>query len=83
MSGGMGKSPEQLSVLLGTAILPGVFDRLAYTEPAQIESFYRSGFYEKLRNPESGLWHLSVGALAELYEQEVRDGAFEDPEEQS
>ena len=79
----MAKSPEQLSVLLGTAILPGIFEVLGYTEPEQFEEFYRSDFYELLRNPESGLWHLSAGALAGLYRQVLKTGAFEDPEEQS
>ena len=55
----MAKSPEQLSVLLGTATLPGLFERLGFTEPYQIEEFYASNFYELLRNPDSGLWHLS------------------------
>lgn len=79
----MAKSPEQLSTLLGVAILPGVFEVLGYTEPAQVEEFYRSDFYEMLRNPESGLWHLSAGALADLYQQEQENGFFVDPEEQS
>ena len=74
----MAKSPEQLSVLLGTATLPGLFERLGFTEPYQIEEFY-----ELLRNPDSGLWHLSSAALADLYRQEVERGFFGDPEEQS
>ena len=73
----MAKSPEQLSVLLGTATLPGLFERLGFTE------FYASNFYELLRNPDSGLWHLSSAALADLYRQEVERGFFDDPEEQS
>lgn len=79
----MAKSPEQLSVLLGTAILPGLFEVLGFSTPEHVESFYRSNFYEVLRNPQSGLWHLSVGALADLYQQELETGSFEDPEEQS
>lgn len=79
----MAKSPEQLSTLLGVAILPGVFEVLVYTEAAQVEEFYRSDFYEMLRNPESGLWHLSAGTLAGLYQQEQKNGFFVDPEEQS
>ena len=59
----------------------GRFDdtRIAY----QIEEFYASNFYELLRNPDSGLWHLSSAALADLYRQEVERGFFGDPEEQS
>lgn len=79
----MAKSPDQLSVLLGTTILPGLFEALGYTDPAQIEEFYQSDFYELLRNPESGLWHLSAPALAELYRQMLETGTFVDPEEQS
>lgn len=79
----VGKSPEQLSVLLGTAILPGLLDVLGFTRPEQVEEFYRSGFYELLRNPESGLWHLSVGALADIYRQTLEADSFVDPEEQS
>ena len=79
----MAKSPEQLSVLLGTATLPGLFERLGFTEPYQIEEFYASNFYELLRNPDSGLWHLSSAALADFYRQEVERGFFGDPEEQS
>ena len=71
----MAKSPEQLSVLLGTATLPGLFERLGFTEPCQIEECYASNFYE--------LWHLSSAALADLYRQEVERGFFDDPEEQS
>lgn len=79
----MTKTAEQLSVLLGAAILPSVFERLGVTGSEQIEAFYRSAFYEKLRDPASGLWHLSAGALADLYTQEAECGSFEDPEEQS
>ena len=79
----MAKSAEQLSVLLGTAILPGLFERLGFEEPAQVEGFYASDFYELLRNPESGLWHLSSAALADLYRQETELGFFVDPEERS
>ena len=56
---------------------------MGFTEPYQIEEFYASNFYELLRNPDSGLWHLSSAALADLYRQEVERGFFGDPEEQS
>lgn len=79
----MTKTADQLSTLLGTAILPTLFERMGTTEPAQVEEFYRSDLYERLRNPDSALWHLSAGALAELYAQELETGSFEDPEEQS
>ena len=79
----MTKTAEQLSVLLGTSILPALFERMGVTDPAQIEEFYRSDLYERLRDPDSALWHLSAGALAELYAQEIETGSFEDPEEQS
>ncbi|WP_418970797.1 hypothetical protein, partial [Adlercreutzia sp.] len=71
------------AAILSTATLPGLFERLGFTEPCQIEEFYASNFYELLRNPDSGLWHLSSAALADLYRQEVERGFFDDPEEQS
>lgn len=52
-------------------------------DPQQIEAFYETSFYEMLRNPESGLWHMSTEALADLYQQEQTDGTLPDPEEQS
>lgn len=79
----MAKSPEQLSVLLGTATLPGLFERLGFTEPCQIEEFYASNFYELLRNPDSGLWHLSSAALRICTGRKWSAGFFDDPEEQS
>lgn len=79
----MAKSAEQVSLLLGTAILPALFERLGMVDPQQIEAFYETSFYEMLRNPESGLWHMSPAALADLYQQEQADGALPDSKEQS
>lgn len=79
----MAKSAEQVSLLLGTAILPALFERLEITGPQQIEAFYETPFYEILRNPASGLWHMSTEALADLYRQEQAGGTLSDSEEQS
>ncbi|MCL1887299.1 MAG: hypothetical protein FWF96_00300 [Kiritimatiellaeota bacterium] len=52
-------------------------------EELAIKEFFASALYEKLRDPETGLWHLGAKALAEIYLGEARGEALEFPEEQS
>jgi len=81
------KDENQVSVLLGVCIVPQVIaEIMAFFdnhEEEAIKAFYSSALYEKLRNPATGLWHLSPKTLAEIYLGEARGEGLEFPEEQS
>ena len=77
---------QELSTLLGTAIIPSVLDHVKGGElitEEDIASFYKSHLYELLSDPQTALWHLSPASLGQMYVEELRDGHFEVPEEQS
>lgn len=74
---------DQLSTLLGTTIVPAILDLRGAAEPAEVERFYGSQLYGALSVPETALWHLSPATLASMYDQELAQGRFDVPEEQS
>jgi hypothetical protein len=77
---------EQLSVLLGTCIVPSVLENISdvfQNEQDRIKNFYSSELYSNLQRAETGLWHLSAKTLAEMYRQEIAEGHIDYPEEQS
>jgi len=47
------------------------------------EEFYKSNLFDKLQNPDTGLWHLSSKTLSEMFLTEVKEQIIEFPEEQS
>ena len=81
------KDKNQVSALLGTCIIPQIIAEtkgfFGNQEDVAIKAFYTSNLFEKLRNPATGLWHLSPKTLAEIFMAEVRGEGMEFPEEQS
>jgi hypothetical protein len=81
------KDKNQISTLLGVCIIPQVINEIKAfyddrEEPA-IKAFYQSVLFDKLQNPETGLWHLSAKTLAEIFFAEIKEQIFLYPEEQS
>lgn len=76
-------SREKLSMLLGVSIVPAVLEAARISEPEEVDRFYRSRLYQLLSDPATGVWHLSARILADAYAEELSDGSFELPEEQS
>ncbi|MFV0554319.1 MAG: hypothetical protein ACK5LR_06405 [Mangrovibacterium sp.] len=81
------KTKNQISALLGVCILPRVIEELKgfynNQEETTIKEFYKSNLFDKLQHPQTGLWHLSVKTLAEIYLAEVNEHIIEFPAEQS
>lgn len=76
-------TPDDLPLLLGTCIVPAIMEYLGVQNAYAIDRFYSSRFYGLLSDPQTSLWHLSPATLAEMYLEEQRTGAFEDPEVQA
>ena len=81
------KDKNQVSALLGVCIIPQIIAEIKgyynNQEETAIKEFYKSHLFDKLRNPATGLWHLSAKALAEIFIMEVKEQIIEFPEEQS
>ena len=81
------KSKDQLSVLLGVCIIPQIIVEIKEfynnQEEIAIKEFYKSSLFDKLQNPETGLWHLSSKTLSQIFLAEVKEQLIEFPEEQS
>jgi hypothetical protein len=81
------KDKNQLSALLSICIIPRVITEIkgfySNGEESAIKEFYRSALFNKLQAPETGLWHLSIKTLSQLFLAEVNGQAIEFPEEQS
>lgn len=77
------KNKNQLSTLLSICIIPRLISEIKSLynndEETAIKEFYKSDLFEKLQNPATGLWHLSIKTLAQLYS----NTSLEFPEEQS
>jgi hypothetical protein len=76
---------KQLSVLLGTCIIPGMAKALGVPDDRMVEfldKLYRSSMYDILIREDSAAWHLSAATLADIYLEEQRSGNLEWPEEQ-
>jgi len=81
------KDKNQISALLGVCIIPQVIaDIKEYynnQEEIALKEFYKSNLFDKLQNPDTGLWHLSIKMLSQLFLSEVNEQIIEFPEEQS
>jgi len=80
------KDRDQISALLGVCILPQIIEEIKdlydNQEETAIREFYKSNVFDKLRNPDTGLWHLSPKTLSEIFRAE-KEQIIEMPEEQS
>ena len=78
---------NKVSNLLGVCIIPQVIDEIKgyYDDQPElaIKAFYQSVLFDKLQNPETGLWHLSAQTLSEIFFAEVKEQLYLYPEEQS
>jgi len=81
------KDKNQISVLLGVCIIPQIIVEIKgffnNQEETAIKEFYQSNLFDKLQNPDTGLWHLSPKTLSEMFLAEIKDKVIEFPEEQS
>ena len=81
------KDRNQISTLLGVCIIPQIVAEIKEfyndREEIAIKEFYRSNLFDKLQNPDTGLWHLSAKTLSEIFLAEVKEQVIEYPEEQS
>lgn len=81
------KDKNQISVLLGVSIVPQIIAEIKEfynnEEEMAIKEFYKSGLFDKLQNPATGLWHLSAKTLAQMFLEEKEKQKIEFPEEQS
>ena len=81
------KTKNQLSTLLGVCIIPHVIAEIKpfynNQEEIAIKEFYKSNLFDKLQNPDTGLWHLSTKTLSEIFLAETQEHIMEFPEEQS
>lgn len=81
------KDKNQISALLGVCIIPQIIDEIKglynNQEELAIKAFYQSEVFDKLQNPETGLWHLSPRTLSQLFLDEANGQIIEYPEEQS
>ena len=81
------KDKNQISVLLGVCIIPQIIAEVKEfynnQEETAIKEFYKSNLFDKLQNPDTGLWHLSYKTLAQMFLTEVNEQIIEFPEEQS
>jgi len=81
------KDKNQISTLLGVCIIPQIIDEIKKNydnqEEIAIKEFYKSNLFDKLQNPDTGLWHLSAKTLSEIFLVETQEQIIEFPEEQS
>jgi hypothetical protein len=81
------KDKNQISALLGVCIIPQVIEEIKgfydNQEVVAIKEFYKSNLFDKLQNPDTGLWHLSAKTLSEIFFAEVKEHLIIFPEEQS
>ena len=71
------KDKKQVSALLGVCIIPQVIAEIKelydHQEETAIKEFYKSRLFDKLRNPATGLWHLSSKTLSQIFFAEVKE----------
>jgi hypothetical protein len=81
------KDKNQISALLSVCIIPQIIAEIKKNynnqEEIAIKEFYKSNLFEKLQNPNTGVWHLSPKTLSEIYLTEFKEKIIEFPEEQS
>ena len=78
---------NQISTLLGVCILPQIIAEVKVyynnQEETAIKDLYKSILFDKLQNPDTGLWHLSAKTLSQIFLAEAKEQIIEFPEEQS
>ena len=78
---------NQISALLGVCVLPQIIAEIKgfynNQEETAVKEFYKSYLFDKLQNPDTGLWHLSAKTLSQIFLAEVKEQILEFPEEQS
>jgi hypothetical protein len=81
------KDKNQVSALLSVCIIPQVINEIKEfynnQEEIAIKEFYKSNLFDKLQNPDTGLWHLSAKTLSQIFLTEVDERIIDFPEEQS
>lgn len=81
------KDKTQISALLGICIIPKIIEEIKgfydNQDDIAIKEFYKSNLFDKLQNPNTGLWHLSSKTLSQIFLTEIREQIIEFPEEQS
>jgi hypothetical protein len=81
------KDKNQISALLGVCIIPQIIADVKEfynnQEELALREFYKSNLFDKLQNPNTGLWHLSSKMLSQMFLSEVKEQIVEFPEEQS
>jgi len=81
------KNKNQISALLGICTIPQIIAEIKefynHQEETAIKEFYKSNLFNKLQNPNTGLWHLSSKTLSQMFLTEVKDKIIEFPDEQS
>jgi hypothetical protein len=81
------KDKNQVSALLGVCIIPQIITEIKEfynnQEEIAIKEFYKSNLFDKLQNPDTGIWHLSSKTLSQMFLAEVNEQIIEFPEEQS
>ena len=81
------KDKNQISALLGVCIIPQIIVEIKEfydnREEIAIKEFYKSVLFDKLQNPDTGLWHLSPKTLSDMFLAEKKEHIIEFPEEQS
>jgi hypothetical protein len=81
------KDKNQISALLGVCIIPQIIEEIKVfyddQEEVAIKELYKSNLFDKLQNPDTGLWHLSAKTLAQIFLTETQEQMIIFPEEQS
>ena len=83
----MEEKRNQISALLGVCVLPQIISEVKVSydnqEEIALKEFYKSILFDKLQNPDTGLWHLSAKTLSQIFFAEKNEEIIEFPEEQS
>jgi hypothetical protein len=78
---------NQISTLLGVCIVPQIITEVKEfyndQEEVAIRELFKSTLFDKLQNPDTGLWHLSTKTLSQIFLAEAKEQIIEFPEEQS
>ena len=81
------KDKNEISALLGVCIIPQIITEIkkfySNEEEIAIKEFYKSNLFDKLQNPNTGLWHLSAKTLSQIFLAETQEQIIEFPDEQS
>jgi hypothetical protein len=72
---------KSIMKILVTQLVKALERQKSISEQDAITIIYSSLLYSKLENEKTKLWHLSVPALIEMLEEELKTGRIEYPEE--